>query len=77
VILLENSHKIAKYDTTAKIPINFERGIFYSGGIKMKKLSKVLFGIAILGIMSFSVPVAQSAVSAAGPIENIDLPFEH
>jgi len=43
----------------------------------MKKLSKVLFGIAILGIMSFSVPVAQSAVSASGPIENVDLPFEH
>ena len=43
----------------------------------MKNMSKFLFGIAILGIMSLCVPVAQSAVHAAGPIENVDLPFEH
>ncbi|MEH7886703.1 hypothetical protein V7654_20575 [Bacillus sp. JJ1609] len=43
----------------------------------MKKISKVLFGIAIIGIMSLSIPIAQSAVNAAGPIENVDLPFEH
>lgn len=43
----------------------------------MKKISKVLFGVAILGIMSLCVPVAHSAVNAAGPIENVDLPFEH
>lgn len=43
----------------------------------MKKLSKLLFGIAILGIMSFAVPAAQSAVHAEAPTPDVDLPFEH
>ncbi|MCM3574163.1 Phr family secreted Rap phosphatase inhibitor [Mesobacillus subterraneus] len=43
----------------------------------MKKLSKILFGIAILGIMSFAVPVAQTSAHAEAPTPTVDLPFEH
>lgn len=77
MFLLENSHKLHLNDNIPLIPINIGHGILYSGGIKVKKISKLLAGIAILSIMSFSVPVTQSTASAAAPIENVDLPFEH